>query len=143
MAGWASRLRTTDISVSLSLSHARSTSDTRLCYSEIGSRAIAATIVVEEAQALVGGSSSRQGLDDGVGVLGSGGRAANVSCEGLALGDHRHGGTLDGVGVEHQSHVAQHQDGRQQQGGRVGLVLSCNIRCTTVSLRVRECAWCK
>ncbi|KAI3488747.1 hypothetical protein L1887_47088 [Cichorium endivia] len=67
-----------------------------------------------------------QARDDLVGE-GAGAELAAEVTRALAAGDGLEDGVLDAVGLVKEAHVTQHHDGRQQQRGRVGLVLASNV----------------
>jgi hypothetical protein len=71
-------------------------------------------------------------LDNGGGVLAGLGLAAQVTGQGLALGEGVEDGPLDAVGVVVETHVPQHHDGAEQQGSGVGQVLAGNVGGRTV-----------
>lgn len=65
--------------------------------------------------------------DDGIGVLRGGGLATKIASEALALGQSLEDGLLDADGVVGETHVPEHHDGREEEGGGVGLVLASDI----------------
>lgn len=73
-------------------------------------------------------SSNLQLLNDGTGVLVGLGLAAEITGQGLALGQGVEDGLLNLVGVVVETHVAQHHDRAEQQGGGVGKALAGDIR---------------
>lgn len=60
------------------------------------------------------------------------GLAAEITSQGLALGEGVEDGLLDLVGLGVESHVAQHHDGAEEEGGRVGEGLAGNVGSGTV-----------
>lgn len=73
-----------------------------------------------------------QPRDDGLGVLVGLGLAAKVAGQGLALGEGIKDGGLDAGGVLGETHVSQHHDGAEEEGGGVGQALAGNVGGGTV-----------
>ena len=72
-------------------------------------------------------ASPLQPGDDGPSEFGRLGLAAQITSEGLALGESVEDGRLDAVGVVGQAHVPQHHDGAEKQGGGVGEALAGDV----------------
>lgn len=68
-----------------------------------------------------------QPADDGVGVLGSLGLAAEIAGQSLALGHGVEDGLLDESGLVGETHVTQHHDGAEEESGGVGQALAGNV----------------
>lgn len=77
-------------------------------------------------------SSNLQLLNDGTSILVGLGLAAEITGQGLALGQSVKDGLFNLVGVVVEAHVAQHHDGAEQQGGGVGEALAGNVGGGTV-----------
>lgn len=71
-------------------------------------------------------------LHDGLSILVGLGLATEVTSEGLALSQGVESSLLDTSSVFVETHVLQHHDGREQQGGRVGKTLASDVGSGTV-----------